>query len=212
MLVSTAFQKLPADNGCYNGQLIMGGTVSQIAAASAQLSNAKFLGEAHYQVSHSLYGNHGYSSLVGGTTGLNPLASYKSRLYHFLYQSTPLSERLAISLLYAAQTVSGTPSIIIRLRPTTGSSYSATAIDNGIKFDNGTHIDASLIADGTIARSLFTGCELIDAPTNTNPESPRPLYVPTSNRGQLLNIEIEVNDVALGAVHIYDIFVPEVTP
>lgn len=108
--------------------------------------------------------------------------------------------------------MSGTPSIIIRLRPTTGSSYSATAIDNGIQFDNGTHIDASLIADGTIARSLFTGCELIDAPTNTNPESPRPLYVPTSNRGQLLNIEIEVNDVALGAVHIYDIFTPEVTP
>ena len=177
----------------------------------AQLSNAKFLGEAHYIISHSLYGNYGYGSTVGGSTGLTPLASYKSRVYHFLYQSTQLSERLAINFLYSAQTVLGTPSAIIRLRSTTGSSYNSTVIDSGIKFENGIHIDSTLIGDGSIARSLFTGCELIQAPTNTIPESPRPLYVPLANRGQLLNIEIEVNDVALGAIHIYDIFNPEIS-
>lgn len=212
MLIPTAFQRLPSDNGCHNGRVIMGGTVSQMAAGLAQLSNAKLLGEAHYQVSHSLYGRYGHGSSIGGLTHLSTLPAYKARKYHFLYQSTPLSERLAISFIYSASTIDDTPEITVKLRPTTGSSYSATAIDNGIKFSHELHIQAPATPDGVLARSLFTGCELIDAPTNTLPDLPRPLYVPSANRGDLLNIEFEVNGVALGAVHIYDIFEAEVTP
>lgn len=212
MLIPTAYQRLPADNGCHNGRVIMGGTVSQMAAGLAQLSNAKILGEAHYPVSHSLYGRNGFGSSVGGAIDLETLPGYKVKKYHFLYQSTPLSERLAISFLYTASTIDDTPEVVIRLRPTTGSSYSATAIDNGIKFSNEIHIAAPGIIDGAVARSLFTGCELIDAPSNTLPDLPRPLYVPSANRGQLLNIEFELSGVALGAVHIYDIFEAEVTP
>lgn len=212
MLIPTSYQRLPAENGCHNGRVIMGGTVAQMAAALAQLSNAKLLGEAHYQVAHSLFGRFGYGSTVGGRTSLQTLDSYKSKKYHFLYQSTPLSERLALIIMYNASSIVDTPELIVRLRPTTASSYSATAIDNGIKFENEIHIKSTQVVDGTLTNTLFTGCQLIDAPTNTNPDLPRPLYVPSANRGDLLNIEIELDAVALGSVHIYDIFEGEVTP
>jgi len=61
-------------------------------------------------------------------------------------------------------------------------------------------------------QTLFTGCELIEAPTNTTPDLPRPLYVPTANRGDLLVLEIELTGVALIGVHLYDIFESNVTP
>jgi len=57
----------------------------------------------------------------------------------------------------------------------------------------------------------FTGCELIDAPSSASFDFPRPLYVPSANRGELLNIQFNVTAVALSSVHIYDIYEPEVT-
>ena len=55
MLIPSAFRKLPNEKGCYNGQVVMGSNVAQMASALAQLSHCKFLGEAHYQISHSTY-------------------------------------------------------------------------------------------------------------------------------------------------------------
>jgi hypothetical protein len=50
MLVPSSFQRLPNVVGCYNGQPLFGGAVSQMASALAQLQRSKFLGEAHYQL------------------------------------------------------------------------------------------------------------------------------------------------------------------
>jgi len=57
-----------------------------------------------------------------------------------------------------------------------------------------------------------TGAELMAAPTNTSPEAPRPLFVPVANRGELLNISMEATQVIPLSVHIYDLFLAEVTP
>ena len=56
MLIPTSFVPLPSADGCHNGQVVMGGTIVQMANGLAQLTHCKFLGEAHYQVSHSTFG------------------------------------------------------------------------------------------------------------------------------------------------------------
>ena len=58
----------------------------------------------------------------------------------------------------------------------------------------------------------FTGSEQISAPTNTTPEPPRPLFVPSANRGDLLNVVIQTTQALPVTVHIYDLLIPEVTP
>ena len=211
MLIPSSFIRLPSVEGCHNGAVIMGGTVAQMASGLSQLSNAKFLGEAHYPVSHSLYGRYGYSSTSGGTSFIQSLSSYKNVNYYFLYQSTPLSERLAIMLNYQAMTLDDTPNVKISLRPSTGNSYSVTPIDYGIEFVNDVHIESDLTGTERV-KTLFTGCDLIAAPSNTTPELPRPLYVPSANRGELLILDVEVSAVAIASIHIYDVYESDVTP
>jgi len=210
MLIPTSYQKLPNVESCHNGAVVMGGVVGQLASALAQLSNTKFLAEAHYQVSHSIYGRYGYGSSTGGISSVQPLSTYKSKKYYFLYQSSSFSSHLAINLQYSANTLDDTPNLKVKLLPSTGSSYYNTPIDYGIEFTNNNQIESDLTG-AEIVRTLFTGCELIEAPTNTTPDPPRPLYIPSGNRGELLIIEVELTAVALASIHIYDIYKAEVT-
>jgi len=211
MLIPSSMNRLPNVESCFNGQIVMGATVGQIASGLAQLSNVKALGEAHYQVSHSLYGFNGTGSDVGGLTQLEVLDIYKSdREYNFLYQSTPLSSRLAILFKYTAYSETYTPTVKIKLRNTSGNSYSGTTLDEGVQFDDGVHLQSN--RQSTEVRQSFTGCELIAAPSSLSYDPPRPLFVPTANRGELLNIQFNITAVALSSVHIYDIYEPEVSP
>ena len=211
MLIPTGFIKLPSVDGCYNGEVVMGGTATQLASGLAQLSHCKFLGEAHYQVSHSTYG--GWSGVFGTGSRLHNYgvirSAYKGYDYNFLYQSTALSERLAILISYAGKTGSSNPDIQCQLRSTAGNSFTGTIIDQGIKFTDLSTQGYSYAPD----EFIFSGTQLIDAPTNTSPTVLiRPLYVPSANRGQLLHISVTVNDVAISGFHIYDCFEVEVTP
>ena len=88
MLIPSSFAKLPSVDGCYNNQVLFGGTVSQLASAMAQLSNCKFLGQAHYHLGQVvLPGVGGMINFGSGTSG----AVATSRTNKFLYQPTPLS-------------------------------------------------------------------------------------------------------------------------
>jgi len=204
MLIPTGFVKLPSVDGCYNGEVVMGGTVTQMASGLAQLTHCKFLGEAYYE---------GYSATYKtGTRTSNSgviKSNYKSYEYNFLYQSTARSERLALLITYAAQRDASIPDIICKLRATGSNSYTGTVLDNGIQF-----INLSAHRNSTAPDEVaFTGCTLIDAPTNVSPTTlVRPLYVPSTNRGELLNISVTVNDVAISGFHIYDVYEVEVTP
>jgi len=94
------------------------------------------------------------------------------------------------------------------LRSTASNSYTGTVLDYGIEFEEG----LDLQHDQDQLATAFTGSELISAPTNTLPEPVRPLYVPSANRGDLLNVVIETTQMLPITVHIYDLLVPEVTP
>jgi len=211
MLIPTSFGKLPEPQGCYNGQIVMGTTLGQISSALAQLAHVKTLGEAHYQVSHSLYGSNGFASNIGGTIFTEVTDIYKlDREYNFLYQSTQLSTRLAVLFNYSAYSDSLTPNVKIILRDTASNSYSGTILDNGVEFEIDLHLQTN--RQDLDPRSAFTGCELIDAPVSSGYDFPRPLYVPLAKRGELLNIQFLTTAVALSSVHIYDVYEPEVTP
>ena len=54
MLIPSGFAKLPNKESCYNNQIVFGGTVGQLASSLAQLSNCKFLGEAHYHIGQQI--------------------------------------------------------------------------------------------------------------------------------------------------------------
>ena len=211
MLVPSAFLKLPSTSGCFNDQTVMGGTVTQFAAGLAQLSHCKFLGQAHYQVSHTTEGQTASSNGTGTRLYQDGVVSvsYKTKEYHFLYQSTALSENLVLIIKFAASQIQSTPEITVTLRDTTANSFTGTILDHGIRF-----IELSASSQDSAAESsVFTGATLTTPPTNSTATTLiRPLYVPLANRGQLLNVSITVNDVALSGMHIYDIYQVEVTP
>ena len=211
MLIPTGFMAMPSKDGCFNGEVVMGGTVVQLANGLAQLTHCKFLGEAHYQVSHTTYSGLSPTNGTGSRLSNSGVirSSYKGHENNYLYQSTPLSERLAILISYAAKQGASAPDITCELRATASNSFTGTVLDYGIKF-----IDLTTTREDRSPDAFtFTGTTPIDAPTNTTPTTIiRPLYVPSTNRGQLLNIKITVNDVVISGVHIYDIYQVEVTP
>ena len=206
MLIPSGFSKLPSVDGCFNNQVLFGGTVSQLSSALAQLSNCKFLGQAHYHLGQVILPG------VGGMIafGVGPSGTVKtSRTYNFLYQTTPLSSHLALLIQYRASNFESTTVFIdVDLRDTASNSYTGTVLDHGIRFEEG----VDLVHDRDNLNTAFTGGELISAPTNTNTVPPRPLYVPTANRGEVVNLVIETSQCLIAAVHIYDLLIPEVTP
>jgi len=220
MLIPSSYRQMPAEQGCYNNQLVMGGSLSQMASALAQLSHCKFLGEAHYQVAHSTYstlwGAENYGSRLTGGTRVR--STYKTYEYNFLYQSTALSERLALLMAYGADYSAGSVFIKAEVRATGSNSYNGTVLDYGIEFTAPTYLTALSTPLGEAVPSdqwAFTGCRSIAVgnPLITDPlDRPRPLVIPSANRGELLNIKITVNSLSLVALHIYDVYQLQVTP
>tara|TARA_Y100000385_G_scaffold290220_1_gene362493 strand:+ start:37 stop:657 length:621 start_codon:yes stop_codon:yes gene_type:complete len=206
MLIPTGFQKLPSKEGCFNNQILFGGTTSQMSGAAAQLSNCKFLGQAHYHVGQTILpAIGGMISFATGTSG----TTKTNRTYNFLYQSTSLSSHIALLIQYRASNFEIIPvSIEAKLRATGSNSYTSTILDHGIKFEEALDLES----DRDEISQCFTGSELISAPSNTLPDPVRPLYVPSSNRGELLNVVIETTQVLPISVHIYDLLIPSVTP
>ena len=205
MLIPTAYQKLPSKEGCFNNQILFGGTTSQMSGAAAQLSNCKFLGQAHYHVGQTIL------PAIGGSISyaVDPSNATKiARTYNFLYQSTHLSSQLVLLVQYvASHFIATTVSVEMKLRATASNSYTGTILDYGVKFEEGVDLTHS----GEIGVA-FTGTEIISQPSNTNPEPPRTLYVPTANRGELLNVVISSTQALPITVHIYDLLIPSVTP
>jgi hypothetical protein len=206
MLIPTGFSKLPSAEGCYNNQILFGGTVAQMASAAAQLSNCKFLGQAHYHIGQEvLAAVGGMVNFATGTSG----NTKTNETYNLLYQSTAISSHLALLIQYRASNFEFTNvNMKVSLRSTTLNSYTGAILDYGIQFDEG----LDLQHDQDQLATAFTGTELISAPTNTLPDPVRPLYVPSANRGELLNVIVETTQMLPITVHIYDLLVPEVTP
>ena len=203
MLIPSAYQKLPSTRGCFNGRLLFGGTVSQMASALAQMTRAKALSEAHYHVGTTVL------NTTGGRERLGGIEKSGEDTLNFLHQPTPITTHLGVILQYSTINFREGPTVLIdiELRDTASNSYTGTILDVGVRFS-----EVELESGPVQLRTVSTGAELISEPSNPQPEAPRPLYIPTANRGDLLNVVITTNQVRLQMVHIYDLFVPEETP
>ena len=202
MLIPSAFQQLPSTQGCFNGRLLFGGAVSQMASALAQMTRAKALSEAPYHVGSSV------TSAVKGRDRLGPIEKSGQDTLNFLHQTTPITSHLGVILQYQSVNFRNTTAFIdVELRDTASNSYTGTVLDVGVRF-------SEIELEGVVQQLLTatTGAQLIAAPSNPTPDAPRPLYVPSANRGDLLNVVITTDQVKLHTVHIYDLFIPEETP
>jgi|11BtaG_2_1085332.scaffolds.fasta_scaffold00078_21 hypothetical protein len=203
MLVPSSFQRLPNAVGCHNGRPLFGGAVSQMASALAQLQRSKFLGEAHYQVEREVLSGRG-----GRTRVVAPGEIKSSQVYNFLYQSKAQTSHLCLLIQYTAVNFefASSVSLSIELRDTAGNSYTGTVLDAGTRFT-----ETELRGDANDIMEAFTGCDEVPAPSNIVPDPPRPLFVPVANRGEVLNIVVTGQQLIPLTVHIYDVFMPEVT-
>ena len=203
MLVPSSFQRLPSVVGCHNGQPLFGGAVSQMASALAQLQRSKFLGEAHYQIEREVLAGRG-----GRTRVITPGDIKSSQVYNFLYQSKAQTSHLCLLIQYTAVNFefAASVSLSIELRDTAGNSYTGSIIDVGTRFT-----ETELRGDANDIVEAFTGCDEVPAPSNVVPDPPRPLFVPVANRGELLNVVVTGQQLIPLTVHIYDVFIPEVT-
>jgi hypothetical protein len=203
MLVPTSIQRLPDSRGCFNGALLFGATVSQIASTLAQVTRVKMLGEAHYYVGQLVPLNTGRRFIVRRDD------IKTSTVNNFLYQSTPISTQLGLVIQYVTRNFSNALPVTldVELRDTAGNSYTGTVLDVGIRM-----AETELQSDPNTALMAFSGAELISAPSNPTPDPPRPLFVPSANRGQLLNVKITAGNCLVLGCHIYDLYQPEITP
>jgi len=67
--------------------------------------------------------------------------------------------------------------------------------------------------DLVVPYTATSGAIFYDPPTGTSgTDEPRPLYIPSANRGDMLIIEVEVTDCDLVQLDIFDLYQSEVTP
>ncbi len=209
MLVPTSFQPLTSEESVFMGVTVMGGVVNQFTQAMVQMSHCKFLGFANYTIAKPTDGFFGTfidTNWSGIATGLNKT----NKFYSFLYGSTPISEWIGVVFQYAATKASSnnSPRITFRIKDLSG-----TILSKAVLFTYPAFLEMTI--DGTIDTpfTASTGGTFYDPPSGTSgTDDPRPLYIPSSNRGDMLLFEVEVEDCDLVSVSFFDLYQAEITP
>lgn len=235
MLVQTAYSLLPNKASCNNGEVLFGAAVSSMSSAVSQLTHVKFLGMTNFSVMRSTYEDR-YSPpdftgarVTQGVGGINK--GYTEDL-KFFYATTPITKWVAVVVGYESGSSSANPSglqfspvIEISIKSMTGSPLAeSTTIDYGIRLDSTNSLLLASIAGGNGSGS--TSSALLGErvyvhyaesnieiptviPTNTSPVSPRPLYIPSSNRGEIVSINVSCEDCKLRHFTTFDLYEPE---
>ena len=213
MLVPRSFQPLAREQSTFMGVTVVGGVVNQFAQALVQMSHCKFLGHANYTIAKDTVGRFGgiFSTVTSTNwSGISPGLNKTRKYYSFMYGSTPISEWIGVIFQYVATNSSSgnSPAITFRIKNTSG-----TVLSKAVKFSFPAHLQ--MFNDGDLDRpaTATTGATFYNPPSGTSgTDDPRPLYIPLSNRGEMLLFEVEVEDCDLVSVSFFDLYQPEVTP
>ena len=213
MLVPRSYQPLAREQSTFMGVTVMGGVVNQFAQALVQMSHCKFLGHANYTIAKDTIGR--FATIFNVVTntnwsGISPGLNKTNKYYSFYYASTPISEWIGVIFQYVATNSSSgnSPAITFRIKDTSG-----TVLSKAVKFTFPAHLQ--MFNDGDLDRPALatTGATFYDPPSGTSgSDDPRPLYIPSANRGDMLLFEVEVEDCDLVSVSFFDLYQPEVTP
>ena len=211
MLVPTTFQPITSEESVHMGVTVMSGVMTQFAQAFIQMSHCKFLGFANYTISKptqspTFTNLYFFTNWSGLPKGLNK----SSKFYSFLYASTPLSEWIGIIFQYVATKESSNNSPIITFRI---KDLSGTLLSKPVRFTYSSHLNMTIEGDIDRPYTATTGATFYDPPVGTSGfDTPRPLYIPSANRGDMLLFEVEVEDCDLVSTSFFDLYQPEVTP
>jgi hypothetical protein len=240
MLIQTAYNNLPNKKSCNNGSVLYGAAVSNMSAALSQLTHVKFLGMCNYQVMRTTYNS--FFNSPGDRTGVrlaqgvgNITKGYVES-HRFFYASTPISTWLGVLLAYEsgsedeASTTNFSPEITINVSVLSGTPLADVGVaDAGIKLDSSNSLLLASISGSQYTsgqqttRVSFHYAESninipTSAPTNVNPVSPRPLYIPptatiattTYNvRGTIVSLNVTCEDCKLRSFTVFDLYQPE---
>ena len=208
MTTPTNYHIMPSEEGCYNGRIVMGSAASQMALALKQLTNVKFRSAGYYPVGrstwHPVLNQYIKASYYLGIGNLAKGATDEHDLFYF---SQPTSEYIALELVYGpTQRADSDPQILVELYEISGGAV-GTKIDDGILFSSPDHLQRTYTGEALGAYRCNTGARpYVATATTTYPTLPRPLYVPSANRGDELVIRVTAEDAVLYGVYIFDIY------
>ncbi len=96
---------MPLEQGCYNGRLVMGSGVAQMALALKQLTNVKFRAAGYYPVGrstwHPVLGQYIKANYWWGSGSISKGATDEHDLFYF---SQPTSEWIGLEIVYGPST------------------------------------------------------------------------------------------------------------
>ena len=200
---------MPPDEVAYNGRIVMGAAPTQMALALKQLVNVKCRSAAYYPVGrstwHPVLNQYIKANYWWGSSDIQKGDSDDHDLFYF---SSPTSEWIGLELIYGpARDTSFNPEIIVTLYEITGGAV-GSKIDEGIKFTSPDYLERDSDGRSVNAFKTSTGARPYVFPSGglSAPTLPRPLYIPSANRGDELIVRIETTGCAIYGAYMFDIY------
>lgn len=209
MTTPTNFQRMPGEQGCYNGRLVMGSGVAQMALALKQLTNVKFRAAGYYPVGrstwHPVLGQYIKANYWWGSGSISKGATDEHDLFYF---SQPTSEWIGLEIVYGPSAeLDVEPEILCELYEISGGAV-GTKIDEGILFTSPDHLQRDSDGQSVGAFRVNTGARPYVFPSAgiSAPTIPRPLYIPSANRGDELVVRVTATDAIIFGVYMFDLY------
>jgi hypothetical protein len=209
MTTPTNFQRMPGEQGCYNGRLVMGSGVAQMALALKQLTNVKFRAAGYYPVGRTTWQPITNQYIKANYwPGSNPITKGATDEHDLFYFSQPTSQWIGLEIVYGPSTeLDVEPEILCELYEISGGAVS-TKIDEGILFTSPEHLERISGRNGIGYFRANTGGRPYVFPSAgiSAPTIPRPLYIPSANRGDELVVRVTATDAIIFGVYMFDLY------
>lgn len=209
MTTPTNFHIMPSEEGCYNGTIVLGSPVAQMALALKQLTNVKFRAAGYYPIGRSTW-HPVLNAYVEASyyLGVGHLTKGQTDEHDLFYFSQPTSEWIGIELVYGpTQRTDVEPLILVELYEISGGAV-GTKIDQGILFTTPEYLQRTFTGEALGSYRVNTGGRPYVFPSGgiSAPTLPRPLYVPSANRGDELVIRITAENAVIYGAYLFDIY------
>lgn len=209
MTTPTNYLRLPEVQSTHCGRVVLGGAVSQMALSLKQLQGVKFRAAASYHVGRSTWSTGFYVGAQIFTGGFEPITKGYTQDTDIFIATMPSSEWLALEITYGA---TGDPSfdpwISAELYAQSATDFKHTKIDDGIKFEAPLDLATEVNIRGVQVGKVDTGGEPYPIPSGgfSGFTEPRPLYIPSAYRGQVLTICLQTEGAIIFNVNVFDIY------
>ena len=209
MTTPTNFHIMPGEQVAYNGRIVMGAAPTQMALALKQLVNVKCRSAAYYPVGrstwHPVLNQYVKANYWWGNSNIAKGDTDEHDLFYF---SMPTSEWIGIELVYGpSKDQTFDPSILVELYEITGGAV-GSKIDEGIQFTSPDYLQRDSDGETVGAFRASTGARPYVFPSGglSAPTLPRPLYIPSANRGDELIVRVTGTGCALYGVYMFDLY------